>query len=394
MITRVRRIVLAGALAAVLLVGMPMRAPARVDPVAAARTRLLGRGWQSPGEVRLHWFGVTNFIASFGGHVVLLDAWIITGGAKGYVPTTVDDLIAVRPDFIYVGHGHFDHVADLGPIAEATGAKVVGTREHCASAKAGARRPEAVHCVAIREIGTGHPFTGGNSQFLGGPNTGLTSYGAFGRPVAGPRGLRVTVVNGRHSAPRAPEPADFRAPATPPSDPSPTTDHPPDPGSLMALFEHAGDPEGGSLVYRFDLGALSIVWHDSAGPLSNTGEAGNAEITQSLQRLGPVDVQLGAAVGFNQFTNGLRDLGDYIAALRPKLFIPTHHDNWAPPATTEGRAYEPAILEEIARLPTATRPHLCMISDPENYRTVFRFKTAEWAGIGRVQPGGCYVSSR
>jgi L-ascorbate metabolism protein UlaG (beta-lactamase superfamily) len=381
-------------LAAALLMLVPLPAPAAVDRVSAARTRLLGRGWQSRDEVRLHWFGVTNFIASFGGHVVLLDAWIITGGTKGYVPTSVDDLIAVRPEYIYVGHGHFDHVADLGPIAEATGAKVVGTREHCASARANARRPQAVRCIPILEAGTRQPFTGGNSQSVGGPAQGLTRFGAFGRPADGPPGVKVTVVNARHSAPRQPDPADFRVPQTPPSDPTPTTDHPPDLGSLMALFQHAGDPEGGSLVYRFDIGALSIAWHDSAGPISNTGEAGNADITSALRHLGPVDVQLGAAVGFNQFTNGLRDLGDYMAALQPKLFIPTHHDNWAPPATTQGRYYEPAILDEMARLPVATRPHLCMISDPENYRTVFRFKTGQWAGAGRVQPAGCYVSSR
>ena len=49
----------------------------------------------------------------------------------------VDELAALSPEAIFIGHAHFDHAADATPIALASGATLVGTAEQCATAVPG-----------------------------------------------------------------------------------------------------------------------------------------------------------------------------------------------------------------------------------------------------------------
>lgn len=211
--------------------------------VTAARVRLLGEGWNDPDTIRLRWFGVTNFVASLGGHVVLLDGWVPRGLYSGYVPTTVDDLIAVRPEFIYVGHGHIDHMGDVGPIAAATGAKVVAAPEVCQRAKEDAGGPALVTCVSIIERSTGRLFSGPPlsapgplpplTDLLGLPGSGPTPWGAIGAPEESPAGVDVTVIKTKHSVTRLPDVGGLRPPLLGP--PDPTVILTPDPRGPRAL---------------------------------------------------------------------------------------------------------------------------------------------------------------
>lgn len=362
------------------------------DPVAAARTKLLGAGWEDPGQVRLRWFGVTNFIASFGGQVVLLDAWVIQGTIADYVPTKVADLIAADPEYIYIGHGHFDHSAHAGVIAEATGAKIVGTVEHCAGAKEDATNPDAVACVEIVDA-AGHEFHGGNSQPPSPPYVPPTPFGTTGYPREGPPGLEVTAVISKHSSPRAPDPTQPRAPVGIPNGAPAILEYPPSPTDFAHLFANSGDDEGGSVAYRFRWGQFDLAWHDTVGPLSNPGEGGTDEIVRALGALGSVDLEIGAVQGFNQITNGLKDVRVYIEALRPKVFMPAHHDNWLPPNATTGSAYYDPLAAEIDLIPFSSRPTLCFISDRENYLAPFVFETAEWSGPYSGTIAGCWSPS-
>src|SRR3954471_6049136 len=103
------------------------RAPARLPAATvAARERFFGAAAvDHAGHVRrdrviLSWFGVSSLAASFRGHVVLLDSFVngtprdgCTGRRppppSGYVPACYDDLAALRPEAIFIGHEHFDH---------------------------------------------------------------------------------------------------------------------------------------------------------------------------------------------------------------------------------------------------------------------------------------------
>jgi len=82
-------------------------------------------------RVILSWFGVTNFAAALNGHVVLLDAWVPRGEYSNYVPTDPSELSGLKPEFIIVGHSHFDHTADAAEVVKGSGTTIVGTPEHC-----------------------------------------------------------------------------------------------------------------------------------------------------------------------------------------------------------------------------------------------------------------------
>ncbi|MGH2953747.1 MAG: MBL fold metallo-hydrolase [Solirubrobacterales bacterium] len=327
--------------------GEPVAAPASLEQTISARQRFFGALNVHPrtGALRedrliLSWFGVTNFAMAIRGHVVLLDAWVPRGAHSGYVPTSPAELAMLAPEAILIGHGHFDHAADAVPLALATGATLVGTAEHCADFAT--RGPEAPECIAALAEGV--------------------AAGASARPKVLDR-VGVTAVKHLHSGATAPDGEDgYHVPVAPP--PSTTVlENPPTPEDLLALVGQLPDAEGGSVLYRFRVGEFSVVWNDSAGPLSDDAP-GALDV---LGELGPVDVQVGAIQGFNQLTNGMRDPRQYIEALAPETFVPAHHDDWAFGITTNGEAYREPFFAELERLAPEQRPEVRFIVDPADY---------------------------
>lgn len=287
-------------------------------------------------RVVLSWFGVSNFALAIGGRVVLLDAWVPRGTYSGYVPVEVDDLVALKPSHVFIGHGHFDHAADAPTIADATNAVVVGTAEHC----------EQVQNQGGDSIRTAPVI------FAGAPE------GATGALDLGP--IAVDVLKHVHSA--AELPAGESAPLLPVPDLMPCLEHPPTVADGVDTLSHQGDEEGGALAYRFRYRDFTLVWHDSAGPLRT--RAPNAH--RELRRWRRPDVQVGSIQGFGQYTNGLRDPMWYVEALRPRVFVPGHHDNWLPPASSTASSYEGRLREALAALP-GEPPRLRMLRDPDDY---------------------------
>lgn len=314
----------------------------------AARKRIFGienvdarTGTLRPDRVVLSWFGVSNFAMAIGGHVVLLDAWIPKGEYSGYVPILPADLSAIRPEAIFVGHSHFDHLADAGPIIEAADPLIIGTPEHCDTARS--FTSHAVRCLEAVSRG------------------GLPGETAEISPLGSEIGI--TVIRHVHSGAKSPDPEDPHAPLAPPTDPSAVLNHPPDPDDAQHTMTHLPDPEGGSLLYQFRVGNFSLVWHDSTGPLKEDAPG----VFDILRALPPTDVELSAIMGFDQFTNGLRDPRMYTEAIAPRVLVPEHHDNWAPGVTSRGENYRPALEAELARIPADRRPMLRFISDPQDY---------------------------
>ena len=290
------------------------------------------------GRVILSWFGVSNFAMAIDGKVVLLDAWIPRGAHSGYVPATTDELVALRPRFIFIGHSHFDHAADATPLALATGAPLVGTGEHCTELRS--RSPVTPpRCIAAVPANAPAGTRAAPDLF---------------------RRIRVTVFKHLHSAVAAPD--GFHVPVAPPPSTTPL-EHPPTPEDLVNLLGHLPDAEGGTVLYRFRVGRFSMVWNDSAGPLVQRSPS----TLSALARLGPVDLQLGSIQSFNQLTNGMRDARSYIEALRPRLFVPIHHDDWAYGITSKGELYRPYLEGELAKIPEAERPRVRFIADPADY---------------------------
>jgi L-ascorbate metabolism protein UlaG (beta-lactamase superfamily) len=278
--------------------------PASAETIAA-RQRFFGAenvhartGALPRDEVHVSWVSVTTFAAALDGHVVLFDAYIHKeeDGKRNYVPATTQDLIDLKPEAIYIGHGHYDHALLSGEIAAATGATIVGTRSHCDQAAAQAGAP--VPCVVAFEPGAA-PGATADVDLL--------------------PGVCTTAVLHLHSGAEPPDPEhDHTNVVAPVPDAGRLLLHPPGPSATLV---GPGD-EGGTVLYQFRIGDFSLVFNDSAGPLKENAP----EVYDVFRSMPQTDVQLGAIIGFNNFTNGLRDHAQYVAAFDPQVFVPNHHD--------------------------------------------------------------------
>ncbi|HSW11796.1 MAG TPA: hypothetical protein VLI06_03080 [Solimonas sp.] len=86
----------------------------------------------------------------------------------------------------------------------------------------------------------------------------------------------------------------------------------------------------------------------------------------------------GAIVGFGMVTSGLRDSTNYVASAHPQLFLPSHHDAWAPVVGGGAAAYETQWRAALATLPNP--PELDYLRDPEDYMKArsFRVDDPRW----------------
>jgi L-ascorbate metabolism protein UlaG (beta-lactamase superfamily) len=73
----------------------------------------------------LRWLGHGCWLVASGGKTILIDPFLNDS------PTAPVKADAVKPDFVLVSHGHFDHVADAASVANRTGATVVANYEIC-----------------------------------------------------------------------------------------------------------------------------------------------------------------------------------------------------------------------------------------------------------------------
>lgn len=326
---------------------------AQDDPrTVAARTRFFGADIVDPdtGAVRadrvvLSWVGCTTYALAMAGAVFLLDAWVPRLTSTGYVPATPQDLVDLAPAAIFIGHGHFDHAGDAGRIAEASGALVYGTADHGVNIRAQVADP-TFRTVAL---GDASSAPGERHEFSVGP-------------------VQITAVRHVHSAPTAPERPGGSAPFFPRPDWRALVRHPPSPAGVLQSAPRLRDPEGGTLLYQFRVPGFSLVWHDSAGPLTEKAP----QVFDVFADLPPTDLQIGAVQGFNQITNGLRDPRRYIEAIRPKLFVPSHHDNWLPGLTASAATYDAPLRAELARLSADQRPEFRPLHDPLDYLSPHR----------------------
>jgi L-ascorbate metabolism protein UlaG (beta-lactamase superfamily) len=350
------------------------RSPAPAPPeLVKARQHYFGpenvnaiTGRVNPDRVILSWFGTSSLAASLRGRVVLLDTFItLREDRPSYVPTTLAELIALKPEAIFIGHGHFDHADTAGVIASRTGAIIVGTPEHCAQARADAGDP-TIRCEAA--VSADSP-----------PGAEVNELSTLRPDVC------ITAFKHLHSAATAPDPAHPLNPVLIVPDLGTLLLHPPGPGPSDGVTT-AGN-EGFSMFYQFRLDDFALVYHDTVGPLKEQAP----HVFDIMRALPPTDVHAGAIVGFNVFTNGLRDPAMYIDALEPKIFVPLHHDFPAAPATSDD--WKAAMDRELLTLPAGKRPELRWLYDPSDYLRpgllTFDIKAPYWTGSSSsTRPAG------
>lgn len=91
--------------------------------------------------VNFKWYGTNSWEISFGDKSIWVDPWLTrfdSGAFSGrfdlQTPLSVDeatlDRYVTKANLILVGHGHFDHLADIPYLAMKTGAMVLGSETH------------------------------------------------------------------------------------------------------------------------------------------------------------------------------------------------------------------------------------------------------------------------
>ena len=141
-------------------------------------------------KVIASWATNTTYVVSIMGRVVLLDSYITTPQLpsspidRRYAPVLPQDFIDVRPEAIFLGHGHGDHADNAAYIAKWTNATIYASPETCLVMQQDvvrmADRPESserwravpsesapVNCVGVVPTGS-RP-----GQYNEGPNAGL-----------------------------------------------------------------------------------------------------------------------------------------------------------------------------------------------------------------------------
>jgi L-ascorbate metabolism protein UlaG (beta-lactamase superfamily) len=345
----------------------PLPAHPVVTPAAkAARDRLLGDRWDDPDYVTLHWTGVSSMVVTIGGHLLLFDAWEIIGAVDGYLPLTRDDLAALDPEAVLVGHGHFDHAGDLGLVAGRSGALVVGSEEICGVAVEGALR---------EDVGTGFPcaITGTMTS----PAMGVSQRFRLFADLP-----PVTVLQHIHSAATPPGNGNELDPYLPIMDVQPYIEHlNTDPAELQRfLGQQQESNQGGTWIYHLAIGDFTLLLGDSAGPIFD-----KPAIRKALSSFpGCVDVMSNAILGFDQPVSGLQDPVAYVDAVRPSVFLPTHADAWAPVISAGQEQYRAQLTKELAALPHP--PQVDLLVDPRDYlvQRAYRVADPRW----KVAPPG------
>ena len=78
------------------------------------------------------WLTNASFAAAVKGHVLLLDTFVTRLEVQpGRTPLVIQDLVDLDPDYIFIGHGHFDHADNAAYIAQQTGAVIFASPETC-----------------------------------------------------------------------------------------------------------------------------------------------------------------------------------------------------------------------------------------------------------------------
>ena len=91
-------------------------------------------GVQQPpqGSVVLKWLGNAGWEIQIGQTIILIDPFLTRGKANSNAEWKTDEAAVLtvikRADYIFAGHSHADHIADVPFIAKTFGSKVIGSR--------------------------------------------------------------------------------------------------------------------------------------------------------------------------------------------------------------------------------------------------------------------------
>jgi hypothetical protein len=370
----------------------------------AARSRFFGAENvdQSSGQVRadrviFSWVTNASLAVSVEGRIVLLDTYInrpelppAAGTADlRRSPISIQELLALAPEAIFLGHGHGDHADNAAYIAKWLNIPIYASPETCDVMQADVRRmfadPNTVN-GGVKIIPDGQPVNCISPVSRGSiPGSEVVNIPQLA-PVA-----CIVAFKHIHSGTVPTDTVFPFIPVNPDSDPrenslyprlvSLTPSTPPVPGQMNLTTSGFGTIPGSpggpiSIFYQFivrEANNFTFVWHNTTGPLkegagSDPGlpsPAIGAKLFAIMESLPQTDVELGSIVSLGVGTNGVRDPILYQQHIRPQVYIPIHETD-ATPISSSLRykiAYQKAIL--AANVPV--RPEIRWMVDPDDF---------------------------
>lgn len=391
----------------------------RGDPATiAARQKIFGpenvsarSGRVRDDKVIFSWITNASFAVSVKGRVVLLDTYVTRLEiVPGRTPFVIQDLVDLKPEAIFLGHGHFDHADNAAYISKMTGAPIYATPETC----------DNMQLDAAKEFGTGATVD----------CIDVTSRGSLpGSEIVHLRQLEpvasIKVFKHLHSTNTAPQDTSFPpvvintpvagvcAPPCNLQDPRDPSLYPPGtPLSTVLNISTSRVGQGGpiALFYRFKVhgdNEFTFVWHNSSGALREGcalpnniagtnppvpsqpgqnalgcfGPAVGAKVSEIMEDFRPTDVEIGSPVSLGFAINGERDIVDYNTHIAPKVFIPCHVTAVAVEGSSLEWLYGYRAEQNTMSIPASARPDLMWLVDPNDYLRplVFDPADARWA---------------
>ncbi len=392
--------------------------PNSPDPaMIAARQKVFGRenvdsrsGEVSKERVIFSWATNATFATSVKGRVILLDTFVTRLEVQpGRTPFTIQDLVDLKPEALFIGHGHFDHADNAAYLSNKTGATIYASPETCDNMQLDAARlfgaGSTVPCVSITSRGSL-------------PGSEVVPIHQL-EPVA-----TIQAFKHLHSTNTAPQDTSFppviinspvNGACTPPcniADPRDASMFPagtPQNSVLDLSTSRAGQGGPISIYYVFRLrgdNEFTFVWHNTTGALregcalpnnipgtnppqpSQPGQDARgcfgpevgAKLANLMEALGPTDVEIGSVVSLGFGINGERDIVDYNSHIAPKVFLPNHVTAVAVESSSLEWKVGYLKQQDAMGIPVQDRPELRWLVDPNDYLRpiVFDPKDPRW----------------
>ncbi|NUZ05268.1 MBL fold metallo-hydrolase [Piscinibacter koreensis] len=319
-------------------------------PLAEARAKIFGfenvdaaTGAVKKDKVVFSWLGHNAAAVSLLGRVIMLDAYIprleVT---PGRTPLVIKDLVDLKPEAIFIGHGHSDHADNAAFIAARTGATLYMTPEACGTAQTALARMK------------NDPFMQADPNFAIPPATtiscvGITSSGSV--PATELVRIRqfepLVCINGfraLHSVALPPDPdwGPVQVVDTPdPRDPTlfppgvPLTPTNPRQAGQQDLRQGPGPGGADQLDFQFVLRTgynFSLFYNNSIGAFKegkgsnwpNGVPADGQRVLNLMRSLPNTDLNFSSFSSGNTDENGWRDLVYHLEALRPRIVTSGH----------------------------------------------------------------------
>ena len=346
------------------------------------------------GKVIFSWLTNATLAASIKGHVVLLDTFVHRAETvPGRTPFVVEDLVSLKPEAAFIGHGHGDHADNAAWLAGKLGMPLFASQETCTELRADAVRFAASGDLAKSTIDCRDVTTAGSR-----PGAELVKIDVL-EPV-----VSITAFRHLHSGtsyPQSGEPVPF--PITPVKNIADPRDPDMYPPGIPHSFTTRG-PIGGpvSIYYHFVVHGdhqFTFAWHNTTGDLHHgctidhqppacwddmfPAEHISENVKNRIAALPETDLEFGSFVSLGFAVNGMRDPIEYSAVLKPKVYVPIHQTNAALPTSSLyfKVAYMAQLEQMIPALTPEQRPEPRWMVDPDDYLKpmVYDPKDDRWA---------------